>query len=49
MKFGELKEHNMRNIFVEKLCTKCAGEIIPRPSSKISNLSTPLDQVSSFK
>ena len=28
MKFGQLIEYNMRNIFVEKLYTKCAGEII---------------------
>ena len=30
MKFGQLIENNMRNNFVEKLCTKCAGETIPR-------------------
>ena len=26
MKFGQLIEPNMRNIFVEKSCTKCGGE-----------------------
>ena len=31
MKFNQLKENNMRNIFVEKSYTKCAGETIPRP------------------
>ena len=28
MKFDQLIEYNMRNIFVEKSYTKCAGEII---------------------
>ena len=28
MKFDQLIEYNMRNIFVEKLYTKCPGEII---------------------
>ena len=32
MKFGQLLiEYNMRNIFVEKSYTKCAGETFPRP------------------
>ena len=31
MKFGQLIEYNMRNTFVEKSYTKCAGETIPRP------------------
>ena len=34
MKFGQLMEYNMRNIFLKKLYTKCAGETIPRPFSK---------------
>ena len=38
MKFDQLMEYNMRNIFVEKSYTKCAGETIPRPSSKKSKL-----------
>ena len=44
MKFGQLIEHNMRNIFVEKSYKKCAGETIPRPLSKKSKLSISLDQ-----
>ena len=44
MKFGQLKEYNMKNISVEKSYTKCAGETIPRPLSKISKLSISLDQ-----
>ena len=39
MKFGQLIEYNMRNIFVEKSNTKCAGETIPKLLSKRSNLS----------
>ena len=34
MKFGQLIEYDMRNIYFEKSYTKCAGEIIPRPLSK---------------
>ena len=44
MKFGQLIEYNMRNISVEKLYIKCAGETIPRPLSKTSKLSISLDQ-----
>ena len=44
MKFGQLIEYNMRNIFVEKSYTKYAGETIPRPLSKKSKLSMSLDQ-----
>ena len=44
MKFGQLIEYNMRNIFVEKSYTKCAGETIPRPLFKKSKLSISLDQ-----
>ena len=44
MKFGQLIEYNMKNIFVEKSYTKCAGETIPRPLSKKSKLSMSLDQ-----
>ena len=44
MKFGQLLEYNMRNIFVEKLYTRCAGETIPRPLSEKSKLSICLDQ-----
>ena len=31
MKFGQLVEYNMKNIFVEKSYTKYAGETILRP------------------
>ena len=27
MKFGQLIEYNMRNIFLEKSYTKCGGEV----------------------
>ena len=30
MKFGQLIECNMRNIFLEKSYTKCGGETSPR-------------------
>ena len=44
MKFGQLIEYNMWNIFVEKLNTKCGGETIPRPLSKRSKWSISRDQ-----
>ena len=44
MKFGQLIEYNMRNIFVEKSYIKCGRETIPRPFSKKSKLSISLDQ-----
>ena len=44
MKFCQLIEYNIRNIFDEKSYTKCAGEAIPRPLSKKTKLSTSLDQ-----
>ena len=31
MKFGQLREYNMRNKFLEKSYTKYSGEAIPRP------------------
>ena len=34
MKFGQLTEFKMRNIFLEKSYTKYGGETIPRPFSK---------------
>ena len=45
MNFGQLIEHNTRNIFLEKSYTKCDGETIPRPFSKKSKLSISLDQL----
>ena len=44
MKFGQLIEYNMRNIFVEKSYTKCTGETIPRSLPKKSKLRISLDQ-----
>ena len=44
VKFGQLIEYNMRNIFSEKSYTKCGGETIPSPFSKKSKLSLSLDQ-----
>ena len=38
----------MRNIFLEKLYTKCDGETVPRRFSKISKLRISLDQYSQF-
>ena len=35
MKF-ELKEYNPRNIFLDKLYTKCGGKTIPTPFSRKS-------------
>ena len=56
MKFGQLTEYILKkkkekNIFLEKVYTKCGGETIPRPSvknqfSKKSKLSLSLDQMS---
>ena len=39
MKFDQLIENSMINIFIEKSYTKCGGEIIPRHFSKKPNLS----------
>ena len=44
MKFGQLKEYNMRNIFFEKSYTKCGGETSPWPFSGRLKLSRSLDQ-----
>ena len=46
MKFRQLIEYIMRNIFVEKSYTKCGRETILRPFSKKSKLSISLDQYS---
>ena len=43
MKFGQLLEYNMGNIFLEKSYPKCGEETIPRPFSKKSKLSISLD------
>ena len=38
MKFGQLMEYNMKNIFLEKSYTKCDGETSSRPFSGKSKL-----------
>ena len=43
VKFGQFIEHSMRNIFLDKLYTKCGGKIIRRPFSKKSKLSISRD------
>ena len=44
MKFSQLIENKMRNLFLEKSYTKCGGETIPRPFSGELKLSISLDQ-----
>ena len=44
MKFGQLIEYNMRNIFLEKSYTKCGGETGPRPFSGKLKMSISLHQ-----
>ena len=44
IKFGQLKEYNIRNRFLEKSYTKIGGKTTPRPFSEKSNLSISLDQ-----
>ena len=44
MKYDQLIEYNMGNIFLEKSFTKCGGETSPRPFSKKSKLSISLHQ-----
>ena len=46
MKFGQLIEYNMRNIFPEKPYTKHGGDTNPRPFSKKSKFTISLDQES---
>ena len=43
MKFGQLMEYNLKNIFLEKSYAKYGGETIPRPFLKKSKLSISLD------
>ena len=44
MKFGQLIEYNMKNIFLQNSFTKCGGETSPRPFSEKLKLSISLDQ-----
>ena len=46
VKFGQLIEHNMRNIFLEKSSTKCCGETISRSLSNKSKFNISLNQYS---
>ena len=34
IKFGQLIEYNMRNIFLEKSYANCGGKTVPRPFLK---------------
>ena len=49
MKFGQLIEYNMRNVFLEKVCTKYGGEASPRSFYKKSKLSLSLNQQKCYK
>ena len=44
MKFGQLIEYNMGNIFLEKSFTKCGRETSSRPFCKKSKLNISQDQ-----
>ena len=46
MKFVQLIEYNMRNIFLEKSYRECGGDTGPRPFSEKLKLSISLDQYS---
>ena len=46
MKFGQLTEYNIRNIFLEKSYSKCGREASPRPFSKKSKLDISMDPYS---
>ena len=46
MKFDQLIEWNLRNIFLKKSYTECGGETIPRPFFEKSKLSISVDQYS---
>ena len=44
MKFGQLIDYNMRNIFLEKSYIECGGETSPTPFSEKLKMSISLDQ-----
>ena len=44
MKFGQLVEYNMRNVFLKKSYRKYDRETIPRPFSEKSKFSISLNQ-----
>ena len=43
MKFAQLIQYNMRNIFIDNLYRKCGGEASLRPFYKKSKLNISLD------
>ena len=43
MKFGQLMEYNIKNIFLTKSYTKCDGEASPKPFYEIPKLIIYLD------
>ena len=45
IKFSQLREYNMKSIFLGKPYTKCGGETSPRPFSRKLKLSISLDQL----
>ena len=44
IKFGQLIEYNMRNIFLEKLHSNIGGDVSSRPFQRNTKLSISLDQ-----
>ena len=46
LRFGQLIEYNMRNIFLEKSYTKCGRKTSPRPFTGKFKMSLSLDQYS---
>ena len=48
MKFSELIGYNIRKILLEKSCTKCGEETIPRPISKKSQFVFVVCQVEGY-
>ena len=48
MKFGQLIERSMRNIFLEKLYTKCDGETSPKLFSEKIKIVFIVCQVKSY-
>ena len=48
MKYGQLMEYDMRNIFLEKSFTQSGGDTIPGPFSKKSKLSVTLLWITSL-
>ena len=46
IKFGQLTQYNVRNVFAKNSFTKCGRKFIRRPFSKTSKLGLSLDQQS---